>query len=97
MCWRRAELFCRSQQLSRKGLIRILDLARLLDPVAKGEKTSRILEGAQLGNLFFEPSTRSRIARSRFRAVGGNHPRYDGHGDHLTLERRVLAEIPLAS
>jgi aspartate carbamoyltransferase catalytic subunit len=40
----------------------ILDLAEEMVPYAKGEKTKRTLDGKILGNLFFEPSTRTKLS-----------------------------------
>lgn len=62
-----------SNQLCREGLSRILSLAEVLEPVARGDKVSRVLAGAQLANLFFEPSTRSRISfGAAFGRLGGH-------------------------
>jgi len=40
----------------------ILDMAEEMVPYAKGEKTKRTLDGKILGNLFFEPSTRTKLS-----------------------------------
>ena len=40
----------------------ILDLAEKMVPYAKGEKVRRSLDGKILGNLFFEPSTRTKLS-----------------------------------
>lgn len=40
----------------------ILDLSKRMIPYAIGEKTSRALDGKILGNLFFEPSTRTKLS-----------------------------------
>jgi aspartate carbamoyltransferase catalytic subunit len=40
----------------------ILDLAEKMVPYAKGEKVKRSLDGKILGNLFFEPSTRTKLS-----------------------------------
>jgi len=40
----------------------ILDMAEKMVPYAKGEKTKRTLDGKILGNLFFEPSTRTKLS-----------------------------------
>ena len=40
----------------------ILELSRKMLPYARGEKVTRMLEGKILGNLFFEPSTRTRLS-----------------------------------
>ena len=48
--------------LSRKDIEFIMDKAEDMIPYAKGEKTTRVLQGKILGNLFFEPSTRTRMS-----------------------------------
>ncbi len=40
----------------------ILDMAEKMVPYAKGEKINRTLDGKILGNLFFEPSTRTKLS-----------------------------------
>lgn len=40
----------------------ILDMAGEMVPYAKGEKIKRTLDGKILGNLFFEPSTRTKLS-----------------------------------
>ena len=40
----------------------ILDLSERMVPYALGDKTERILDGKILGNLFFEPSTRTKLS-----------------------------------
>ncbi|MBO5547388.1 MAG: aspartate carbamoyltransferase [Candidatus Methanomethylophilaceae archaeon] len=40
----------------------ILDMAEEMVPYAKGEKIKRTLDGKILGNLFFEPSTRTKLS-----------------------------------
>ncbi len=42
-------------------------------PYARRERVTRVLEGAVLGNLFFEPSTRSRLSfGAAFNRLGGH-------------------------
>lgn len=51
----------------------LFDVARRMEPYASRRKVTRVLEGAILGNLFFEPSTRSRISfGAAFNRLGGN-------------------------
>lgn len=47
---------------SRKDVEYIMDLAEEMIPYAKGEKINRPLDGKIVGNLFFEPSTRTRLS-----------------------------------
>ncbi len=50
------------RDFSRKDVEYIMDLAEEMLPYAKGEKRTKCLEGRILGNLFFEPSTRTRMS-----------------------------------
>src|SRR6478736_6823967 len=51
---------------------RIFAAAESMEPYAQRKKRSRVLEGALLGNLFFEASTRSRFSfASAFERLGG--------------------------
>jgi len=50
------------RDFSKKEIESILDLSEKMVPYAKGEKRARPLEGRILGNLFFEPSTRTRLS-----------------------------------
>lgn len=59
-------------QFERADIDRIFDVARLMEPFAKRQKITRVLEGAILGNMFFEPSTRTRISFGcAFNLLGG--------------------------
>lgn len=51
----------------------LFNLADFLKPVAQGEKSTRVLDGAILSSLFFEPSTRTRLSfDSSFMKLGGS-------------------------
>lgn len=50
------------RDFTRKDVEYIMDLAEEMLPYAKGEKRTKCLEGKILGNLFFEPSTRTRMS-----------------------------------
>lgn len=59
-------------QLNRDALTNLFGLAESLRPVGQGTQVCRILEGAMLGSLFFEPSTRTRLSfESAFHRLGG--------------------------
>lgn len=61
-----------TEQLTLGDIDTVFQTARLLEPVARGEKVTRLLDGAVLANLFFEPSTRTRISfGSAFSRLGG--------------------------
>jgi len=50
------------RDLDRKQIEQIIDMAERMVPYALGEKRTKVLEGRILGNLFFEPSTRTRLS-----------------------------------
>ena len=59
--------------LSNDEILAILDDARRLLPVAKGEVYLPLLQGKILGNLFFEPSTRTRMSfETAMKRLGGD-------------------------
>ncbi|WNY26691.1 aspartate carbamoyltransferase [Methanolapillus ohkumae] len=51
-----------TREYSREMLDEILETAEKLEPIARGERTSKILDGKVLALLFFEPSTRTRMS-----------------------------------
>lgn len=56
----------------RYDITTIFSLASLMEAYAQRKKKSRALEGALLGNLFFEPSTRTRVSfETAFYRLGG--------------------------
>lgn len=50
------------RDLDREQIEYILDLSKKMVPYARGEKVKRALDGKILGNLFFEPSTRTKLS-----------------------------------
>jgi aspartate carbamoyltransferase catalytic subunit len=59
-------------QFERESVSGLLRVAESMEPIARRRKTTRALEGAVLGNLFFEPSTRTRVSfASAFARLGG--------------------------
>jgi aspartate carbamoyltransferase catalytic subunit len=50
------------RDLTREEIESILDLSEKMVPYATGEKVNRVLHGKILGNLFFEPSTRTKLS-----------------------------------
>lgn len=61
-----------ASQLDLADIDTVFATARKLEPVARGEKITRLLDGAVLANLFFEPSTRTRISfGAAFSRLGG--------------------------
>jgi len=59
-------------QFSRDSAEALFRLADVMQPIARRQKISRVLEGAVLGNLFFEASTRTRVSfGAAFCRLGG--------------------------
>ena len=50
------------KQFDRDSIQHIFDIARSMEPYALRQKRTTVLDGAILGNLFFEPSTRTRVS-----------------------------------
>ena len=60
-------------QFNRNDIEQLFSIADKLEPFASKEKITRVLEGAILGNMFFEPSTRTRISfGASFNLLGGS-------------------------
>ena len=60
-------------QFSRESAEALFRLADVMQPIARRQKVSRVLEGAVLGNLFFEASTRTRVSfGAAFCRLGGS-------------------------
>lgn len=61
-----------TDQLEREDVEQLFAVARRMEPFARRDKRTRVLEGAILGSLFFEPSTRTRISFGcAFNMLGG--------------------------
>ncbi|WP_346797007.1 aspartate carbamoyltransferase [Halomonas sp. Bachu 37] len=59
--------------LSRDSVDHLLRVASRMEPVAQRRQVTRVLEGAVLGNLFFEASTRTRVSfNAAFCRLGGS-------------------------
>ncbi|MCP4270858.1 MAG: aspartate carbamoyltransferase [Gammaproteobacteria bacterium] len=60
-------------QFNRKAIEEIIRVADLMKPYATHQCLSKVLEGAILGNMYFEPSTRTRVSFGcAFNRLGGN-------------------------
>ena len=60
-------------QFSRDTAEDLFRLADIMQPIARRQKISRVLEGAVLGNLLFEASTRTRVSfGAAFARLGGS-------------------------
>lgn len=59
-------------QFDREAIERVFNVAHHMLPYAKRQKRTTVLDGAILGNLFFEPSTRTRVSfGTAFNLLGG--------------------------
>lgn len=59
-------------QFEKADIAEIFSVAAAMEPYAQREKNTRVLEGAILGNIFFEPSTRTRMSfATAFQRLGG--------------------------
>lgn len=59
-------------QFNRDAIEKVFDVATTMQPYARRQKRTTVLEGAILGNLFFEPSTRTRVSfGTAFNLLGG--------------------------
>ncbi|HEY6598268.1 MAG TPA: aspartate carbamoyltransferase [Pseudomonadales bacterium] len=60
-------------QFDRTAIDRVFSIADEMEPYAHRKRITRVLEGAILGNMFFEPSTRTRISFGcAFNLLGGD-------------------------
>lgn len=60
-------------QFTRESVEEFCRVADQMQPIARRQKVSRVLEGAVLGNLFFEASTRTRVSfGAAFCRLGGS-------------------------
>ncbi len=60
------------QQFERSDVERLFDVADRMAPYAHRRRVTRVLDGAILGSMFFEPSTRTRVSfGSAFNLLGG--------------------------
>ncbi len=51
-------------QFEREDIERVFAVADRMAPYAHRERITKVLDGAILGNMFFEPSTRTRVGFS---------------------------------
>ena len=59
-------------QFDRSDIEKIFRVADRMLPYANRDKVTRVLEGAILGSMFFEPSTRTRVSFGcAFNLLGG--------------------------
>lgn len=59
-------------QFDADAITQVFTIADKMQPYAHRKKRTRVLDGAILGNLFFEPSTRTRVSfGTAFNLLGG--------------------------
>jgi aspartate carbamoyltransferase catalytic subunit len=59
-------------QFDREAIEQVFSVADQMDPYARRQRVTRVLEGAILGSMFFEPSTRTRVSFGcAFNLLGG--------------------------
>ena len=59
-------------QFAREDVDKVFQVADSMRPYANRERITKVLDGAILGNMFFEPSTRTRISFGcAFNLLGG--------------------------
>ena len=67
-----APFWCVIMQFERPDIDRIFAVAVLMEPFAQRKRVTKVLDGAILGNMFFEASTRTRISFGcAFNLLGG--------------------------
>jgi len=60
------------EQFSREDIDTVFTVADKMEPYAQRQRITRVLDGAILGNMFFEPSTRTRVSFGcAFNLLGG--------------------------
>lgn len=60
------------EQFERQDILRVFEVADRMEPYAQRQKLTKVLDGAILGSMFFEPSTRTRVSFGcAFNLLGG--------------------------
>ncbi|MGO9387618.1 MAG: aspartate carbamoyltransferase [Methanobacterium sp.] len=88
------------RDFSKKDIIEILKLAEKMEPIARSMETCNVMEGKLLGNLFYEPSTRTRLSfEAAMQRLGGGVIGFAESGvssatkgENLTDTVRIVAE-----
>ena len=59
-------------QFERDDILEVFAVADRMEPYAQRQKLTKVLDGAILGSMFFEPSTRTRVSFGcAFNLLGG--------------------------
>ncbi len=81
------------RDLSKEEIELIHKKAKEMEPYAKGEKTTKLMEGKILGTLFFEPSTRTRLSfTSAMQRLGGEVMGFTGTGITSVAKGETLTD-----
>jgi len=81
------------RDFSRDQIEHVLDTAKKMVPVAKGEETSKLLDGKILGSLFYEPSTRTRLSfEAAMTRLGGRTLGFDEPKGSSVAKGETLAD-----
>ena len=88
------------RDFSKKDIIEILKLAEKMEPIARSMESCHVLDGKLLGNLFYEPSTRTRLSfEAAMQRLGGGVIGFAESGvssatkgENLTDTVRIVAE-----
>ena len=80
-------------QFERSDVESLFSLAESLEPYSNKEKITKVLDGAILGNMFFEPSTRTRISfGASFNLLGGSVREKTESGSSSLAKGETLAD-----
>ena len=78
-------------QFERADISKIFDVANRMQPYAQRQKKTRVLEGAILGSMFFEASTRTRLSfGAAFNLLGGEVRETTGFADSAIVKGESL-------
>lgn len=81
------------QQFERDDIETLFRTADQMEPYAQRKRVTRVLEGAILGNMFFEPSTRTRVSFGcAFNLLGGNVRETTGFSNSAVVKGESLQD-----
>ena len=81
-------------QFQRQDVDCVFAVADQMEPYALRKRVTRVLEGAILGNMFFEASTRTRVSfGSAFNLLGGEVRETAGFENSEGIKLSVLRKI----
>lgn len=81
------------RQFDRSDIETLFRTADLMEPYAQRKRVTRVLEGAILGNMFFEPSTRTRVSFGcAFNLLGGEVRETTGFSSSAVVKGESLED-----